>query len=154
MKIIRKLAFLLIVFCLLLAGCSNKPKSDDTIADEIKSQDRYFSNYNLNLDSYNIDKRQTNEDLKTDYIWITITGSNEEFTYTASYEATYVLYNDGWLLEDADITESAYLATADVDVNQITAELSQEYSNVNLVSDKCVGNDASLTFSAEITSRV
>jgi len=145
----RKLTFLLVISCLLLTGCGNKPKSDDAIAEDIKNEDRYFSKYNLELDSFNVDKRQTNEEQKTDYVWLTITGSNDEFTYTASYQATYVLYNDGWLLEDADVTEYAYLATADVDVDQIITELSQEYSNVNLTSDYCVGNNASLTFSAE-----
>lgn len=50
---------------------------------------------------YKIDKRQTNPDDKTDYVWFSFEAENDDFTCTASYMLTYVLYNEGWLFEDA-----------------------------------------------------
>ena len=69
------------------------------ILEDIKTNDDYFSTYNLSVDSFEVTKRQTNQESKRDYVWCDVTASNDDFTYNAQYEVTYGLYNDGWLLD-------------------------------------------------------
>lgn len=75
---------------------------------DVAQIDSYVEEYGLSIDSYKITKRQTNPERKTDYVWISFVASNSDFTYQASYELEYVLYNDGWLLEDYDDISSNY----------------------------------------------
>ena len=117
-KTLCSLAFFalsLLLFC----SCDSTPqeKSDSEILNEISQLDSYFCEYDLSVDSYEITKRQTNPDDKTDYIWISLSASNDFFTYTNSYELMYVLYNDGWLLEDYDDGHALYEV---IDYNTIT----------------------------------
>ena len=127
-----KKALVLFVFSafslFLLCSCDSTPaeKSKAEILDEISQRDQYISEYDLSIDSYTVTKRQTNPDSKTDYVWISLTASNDIFTYTNSYELMYVLYNDGWLLEDYDEGRESYEVNdydtiAQTDADQVMA---------------------------------
>ena len=140
---------LVLLTAIFLTACSGGAKSEKDIANDIAKQDSYFEIYNLKLDDYEITKRQTNKDDKTDYVWITITGNNSEFEYTAEYEAIYVLYNDGWLLEECDLISSEYKAISKFDSSDIEAEISQNYKNLSLISKNEYENKATLTYIAE-----
>lgn len=129
---------LFIVIVLLLCSCSNgnDAKSESEILKDISTQDHYFSNYEIEISSSNITKRQTNEDSKTDYVWISIVGEAEDFTYFADYELTYVLYNDGWLLENFDEVNSSYEAKLKPDIKAIESTIPVTYTDCSLISEQ------------------
>lgn len=126
-------AVLLAAIVAMLTGCSNS-KSNKEIAKEIATVDSYFINYDLTLDDYDVEKRQTNDGDKTDYVWLSISGSNDEFRYTANYEIVYIKYNDGWHLENYTVTGTNYYAKSAPDIDSIITELSKEFSNVEYIS--------------------
>lgn len=93
----------LAALALIFALCSrHSAKSEREILSDIRAYDDYYSNFNLNIDSIQITKRQTNPEQKVDYVWCTVSASNRDFTCSRDYSLTYVLYNDGWLLDDYD----------------------------------------------------
>lgn len=107
MPLHTKKFFLLIGVLLLILSLSacggKKEKSEKEILADIKLEDYYLSgDYGLEVKSHTIDKRQTNAEDKTDYVWFSFEAENDEFTYHASCELTYVLYNDGWMLETVE----------------------------------------------------
>ena len=101
---------------------SNAPADKQEIASEIISLDTFFVKYNLSLSDFNIIKRQTNEDQKTDFVWVSITGSNDSFDYVSEYKLTYNKYNDGWLLDEWEQLSSAYFPKYEPDI-EITKPL-------------------------------
>ncbi len=98
---------------ILLCSCSSTPreKSEAEILEDISNQDTYIATYGLNITSHTVEKRQTNTEEKTDYVWVSVEAENEEFTYANSYEVRYVLYNEGWMLEDINASQGTYVAT-------------------------------------------
>lgn len=140
----------LFVLCIsMLSACSGSSKSEKDIANDIVEHNRYFQTYELKLDDYKVSKRQTNKDEKTDYVWITISGSNNEFEYTAEYELLYILYNDGWLLEDYDMIDSSYNALFKFETNDLETELSNNYDVLSLIDRSDGTNRTTLTYAAE-----
>lgn len=100
----------LAALALIFALCSrHSAKSEREILSDIRAYDDYYSNFNLNIDSIQITKRQTNPEQKVDYVWCTVSASNRDFTCSRDYSLTYVLYNDGWLLDDYDDRLSSLL---------------------------------------------
>ena len=100
----KKIVITVLSICLLynLYGCGNDnmlERTEDQISNDIQKEDDYINTYNLEIDSISISKRQTNIEDKNDYIWCDIDASNDKFSYSAKYEITYILYNDGWDLE-------------------------------------------------------
>lgn len=124
---IKKLLFFLILVIyslLLLTSCGGpKEKSETDILNDIQGQDDFFVDYELIIEDYNIIKRQTNPDDKTDYVWVEINASNDEFTYDAAYELIYVLYNEGWQLENFNISAQSYEASDYDFITQADADM-------------------------------
>lgn len=112
----------ILALLLLLGGCSGGTKSESDIMADIKAQDNYFSKYELKIDDYSITKRQTNQDSKTDYVWVQVDASNDDFTYYGEYVLTYVMYNDGWMLEDYEREDWQYVGSHPESVQQSDAE--------------------------------
>lgn len=114
------LIFLLLSVCLIciLSACENKvPKetqkqipdeqtSEEQISNDIQKMDVNFRDYNFKLDSFSVIKRQTNLEDKNDFVWCKIAASNQILLYSAEYELKYVLYNEGWLLDECNPTNS------------------------------------------------
>ena len=98
-KLFGGILILMLLIITLTACTKDKTKTEKEILEDIKTNDDYFSTYNLNIDSFEVTKRQTNQESKSDYVWCDVTASNDDFTYNAQYEVTYGLYNDGWLLD-------------------------------------------------------
>ena len=97
-----------------------------------------------------ISKRQTNEDDKTDFVWIDVSASNEDFSYTASYELTYVLYNDGWQLEDYEQIDSWFQAKTTCEKSIADAAIGKDYDSYTLVSSSDVeGNTMTFSYIAD-----
>ena len=105
-----------------LCSCGHSAKSESDILSDLQEIDDFFQDYNLSVDSSEILKRQTNQNDKTDYVWIEFNASNDDFAYYASYELTYVLYNDGWLLEDWDRDSWSYYGLHPESVEQAAAD--------------------------------
>ena len=100
-------------------------KSEADIRVDIQKEDRGFSDYSLKIKSSTITKRQTNQDDKTDYVWVELTAENDAFTYQAEYELMYVLYNDGWLLEKFKNTASDIIPLSYPTLEEATAEINR-----------------------------
>ena len=110
-NIIVVISIMILAVCLMcgLAACDSTPKekTEDQVSADIQAQDNYFSDYNLKVRSFSISKRQTNADDKNDFVWCQITAANDDFSYTAEYRVAYVLYNEGWILEDCSKESSS-----------------------------------------------
>ena len=127
MRKIKLFSFILIaIFC--FSGCSsNSAVGEDVILQDVIINDNYFVDYGFEIQSNEITKRQTNEETKTDYIWLTVSSENEDFTYNSEYTLKYVLYNDGWLLEEFDEVseECVYKRPEEITDDVVKNELSE-----------------------------
>lgn len=143
---------ILLAVLLCLSGCA---KRDGAIAKEVASLDATFRAYGLQLDDYEIIKRQTNSDEKTDYVWITLEGSNDDFDYFASYEITYIKYNDGWHLENGERESATYHAKCEPDTIEIQQELAEQYSNLQFAKaeNNLSDNRSVQYFSGTVTNK-
>ncbi len=125
----KKMALMLLMAALLIVliifgGCSSKTKneivekteSDTLIVDEktvfgdIKQNDKYCSEFDFTYDSMEVIKRMTEEELRTDKVWVNFNCHNDDFEYTVECVVNYVLYNDGWLFEEYSVINSNYTA--------------------------------------------
>lgn len=153
MKLLRFPILLFIM--LMLASCGGPAaKNESGIISDIQHQDDFFENYNLVIDSSSITKRQTNQDDKTDYIWVELTASNDEFIYSAEYSLYYVLYNEGWLLEECDISHQQYEARdyefiSQADTDKIVAE--SGYDEYTYLSKETSFNQVDFYYNASIS---
>lgn len=143
MRCHRKCCFLIgmVFLMLLLPGCSgNKAKSEADIINDIVANDDYCSNYNLEVESYTIISRLTSTERMTDDIEILLTAVCDEFSYSTTYSVNYLLYDNGWILNDIDCKSWSvtplYCSITELDANSValnaTAELSLDYSECNL----------------------
>ena len=133
---LRMIALTLALLCLLgLAACGSGPKpvSENTIRNDVVCWDEVIYSSDLELVSLEIAKRQTNEDQKTDYVWVDIVAENEDCRYCASCKLSYGLYNDGWLLDTYEVLEESmeYLNGPDPDAVLARANelMDQYYAN-------------------------
>ena len=149
------LIFLFVVLILSLAACGGiGVKTDDEISSDIQTMDEYFGNFDLAVDSIEISKRQTNEADKTDYVWATIYASNDEFSYTADYSMTYVLYNDGWQLEEFYLENQSYLGSHPESVEQGEADQAiadMGYTDIEFIDRTEYDNQVVFLYSASKT---
>ncbi|MBQ8655012.1 MAG: SH3 domain-containing protein [Clostridia bacterium] len=131
----KLLLCILILFSLLLSGCSPSAKSAESILADIRESDHYYNDYNLSLDKYSIIKRQTNIEDKSDYIWFSVKSSNSDFLYEASYFLRYTLYNDGWKLDICTINDSSYTAqnSSIITENTLHSSLQENGFSVNQI---------------------
>ena len=155
-KIMGIVTFVIVLSLLILSGCGkkNNGKSESEILSDIQTQDYMISDYNLNVDSSSITKRQTNPEQKTDYVWVSLTASNEEFSYSAEYYLEYILYNDGWHLENIEETNISYLAKNPESVTNQQAEAfisDLGYDNWSFVSREEDTNQVTLTYSTSVS---
>lgn len=90
---------LLICFLLAMSGCSNdQPKNEKDFIDGLNASTDYIAPP-IEVDKCEIEKRRTDEELGTDLIYVTVSGSNNDISCSLSYILTYELYNEGWMME-------------------------------------------------------
>ena len=107
----KKIVLILAVICLLLSltACSENTKSEQDICDELKAC--FINEYSyLSFDdvTISVDQRQTNKGDKTDLVWASVYARNDDLQFTGNYNAMYVLYNDGWVLESYDLEDGQF----------------------------------------------
>ena len=112
-KVVTTVLLLVLAICLIygLSACggTTKGKSENQIKDDIAEtllKSATLGDYNLEITSFSITKRQTNTEDKTDFVWceVAATGNmgkniDHKFSCSIECEATYGLYNDGWRLD-------------------------------------------------------
>lgn len=153
MRILKRLLVTLLILgtIVVLTSCGGtSAKSEKEICKDIMASDDSFD-YGLKITLYNVEKRQTNEDEKTDYVWIDITAENEECVYYASYTLVYELYNEGWMLEKVDRTNRRYLPQVEVDQSEADALVAESYDSVKFVDKNITDTSALFAYTAEKT---
>lgn len=60
----------------------------------------YFDLDSCSIDEFVIEKRQTREEDYTDTVWVRVSARDKNKSAILSYVMNYVLYNDGWRLEN------------------------------------------------------
>lgn len=73
-------------------------KSETEIVADLKNSETFISP-TAEIDNYEIEKRQTDENNRSDIIYITVHATDKQWNGTLSYIMEYELYNDGWILE-------------------------------------------------------
>lgn len=122
MKIIKKTGILILLSlscAIFLTACGTSIVSEKEITESIVVEDYILSNYDLEVTDFEITKRQTNQDDKEDFIWCSLVAENDYFTYEYEYELEYVLYNDGWILENSNTNYNLKSYTLKQDVTMV-----------------------------------
>lgn len=92
----------LFLCCLLLVGtltaCGSKAVNEKQITEDIKTCEELVA-LNVEVTDWEIIKRQTDEENKTDLIYCKVNAKNDDYSVVRSYVMKYTLYNDGWVLD-------------------------------------------------------
>lgn len=85
----------------------NSFKKDKTVQKEDIISDMqirvdYLSSLGFQITNFEIIKRQTNLDDKEDVIYVHFDAQNNDFSIARNYQLQYILYNEGWLLEEVN----------------------------------------------------
>lgn len=144
------LAFWGLLMVTLLTGCGKASKSGDEIIADIKDAVPFISYEELEITKYEILKRQTSQEDKTDIIYITLDVENEKIRGQLSYKLTYILYNDGWELETTEIYADGKhgfvpLTPPDPPEDYFPPECNPIYLDSKMESDE-YGSSAELTY--------
>lgn len=89
---------LLLLLILMVSGCTPSAKSEKEIAEDLQESNYFFRG--VTITDYEIIKRQTNKDEKTDIVYIHVDAGNENLSCSISYQMVYALYNEGWILDE------------------------------------------------------
>ena len=139
MKKLWILICLLLFTALLLSGCGGpKATGDDQIFQDFKALG-LEAKHGVTYQSLEVLKRMTNEDAKTDKVWVWVAGSSADVELERGYELTYRLYNDGWKLEDyssysAPDRTSRLSPRSGVDRSTADSYIKNKYGNGTFVS--------------------
>lgn len=90
-----------LVLILLTAGCSTPIKSEQDIIADLQTSELFISG-TVEICNYEIIKRQTSIDDKEDIVYLTVYTNEPELACELSYIMQYILYNDGWILENIE----------------------------------------------------
>ncbi len=84
----------------LMTGCGTASESDiEEDLMEIIEDDYAFEGFNPEIEDFEIEKRKTDEDDKTDVVYVIADVKDDVKEIKAGYMLTYMEYNDGWELE-------------------------------------------------------
>lgn len=97
----------LILVIMFLSGCSKSGKAEKEILKDLQAHPAFIS-ANVEIRDYEIIKRQTDVNNKTDLVYITVHTNSSELTCSLSYKLEYKLYNEGWLLESVNRTDGPW----------------------------------------------
>lgn len=91
----------------LFTGCSNVANEKQIKTDLEQYEETNVIKDNEKIEEIAIDKRQTDEDKKTDTVWCTITTQDSEISYQKECVLTYNLDKQKkWTLADVDVNDS------------------------------------------------
>lgn len=91
----------------LFTGCSNVADEKQIKTDLEQYKETDILNDDEKIEEITIDKRQTDEDKKTDIVWCTIITQDSDISYQKEFVLTYNLYDKKkWILDDVDVNDS------------------------------------------------
>ena len=129
----KMLAVILVaVAILLLAGCEEKPVSEETLKVDLynsSSFSRFSEQLGMKITDLEVIKRQTYADEKIDTVWVKIKAAGDTAEGEMYYIMTYWLYNDGWQIEsitDDEANQWTLIPTIGVDEETILAYVKSE----------------------------
>ncbi len=155
----KRFLFLALVLALamtLLGGCAGTPSEEDggreehteqagqDVADEAQMKEDLWANetFNVYSDMYSdemkitdleIVKRRTIQEDRTDTVYVLVTLQDGAAQIEKACTMTYELYNEGWLLENVEVTEETVtpLAAPEYSMEELTNFLSwQGYTGI------------------------
>lgn len=137
----------------LLSGCSTvkTPKSEKEIIADIVANDSYFSNYGLKISEYSILSRLTSTERMTDEIEVQVQAECDSFTYKAEYSLRYLLYDDGWVLDDDIGCQSSYAAKNTVSQSEADSIAKQNYGTVEFISLDVGTNSSTFYYTTNVS---
>lgn len=101
----RGICILLAIFMLVaLTACGHKipsAKGEDQLEEDLIAEVPLFQN-DVDISSFTIIKRQTNESAMTDTVYVEVDGTGPYYECTTSYIMYYTLYEQGWLLDTVE----------------------------------------------------
>lgn len=130
---------LLAGLAIVLSGCGKASISERAVVDDLIEVNGVFQEFDMENTNWEVTKRQTNLEDKADYIWITITADCDFFSYTVDYTAEYVLYNDGWLLEDYKVVDYRYGHIVTVDEATVAHDLMEYDTRLSGLAPQLTG---------------
>lgn len=92
-------AFLLAVIC---SGCGNSVKTEGELKKDLTAHSGFFMVDGSEVSELSIIKRLTDEDNKTDTVYVSILIDHPNATENRAYVMNYTLYNEGWILDDVE----------------------------------------------------
>jgi len=148
-----------LLFCLSSCTAVNKVVSDDEIKSDLLSSlmegivtvkddddclSQISSNYEYKFSDFEIEKRQTSAENKTDTIYVnaTLSSTDEVIKYSGNFVINYSLYNDGWKLDEISVESLEYapLQSTEFTIEQLANALeSCDYknaTNINVTNHK------------------
>lgn len=141
----KRILFAMSIFIvLILAGCSAAPLSESEIQNDLVNHSIFSGTQATEITSFDIIKRQTSESDKTDIIYISASSQNETFLRDAEYIMTYGLYNDGWVLDNVEISNESVtpLSGSNFDTDELGQFLEEligiEVTNISVYSHETV----------------
>lgn len=124
---------ILMLFILLLTGCSPAAPGIEKIKSDVQNQYAVLKERNMTITNFQIEKRQTDVENKRDIVYIALEASGDGFIFSAKMQAVYRLYNEGWLLDYVSSSSTEYLPTRGVDETRPSSEYSNKKFEMNLL---------------------
>lgn len=118
------LSFMVLIL-ILLSGCSPSAKSAKEIIADLQ-QNPAFLSQTVEIDSYEIIKRQTDKNNNSDLVYIMVTINEEKLNCTLSYIMQYILYNDGWILESVERYEDGPWSISGLTEEQVLMDIQEK----------------------------
>ena len=119
----------------LFTGCSNVANEKQIKTDLEQYEETDVIKDDEKIEEIAIDKRQTDEDKKTDTVWCTITTQDSEMSYQKECVLTYNLDKQKkWTLADVDVNDSDEWVKEPlkgIDEEAISLSLNEETVNVD-----------------------
>lgn len=121
---------ILLLFIVCLTGCGNVKLSEEdmveSLPDAIKTIYVNDATYILDVESLEVEKRKTDEDVDT--VYCTIVLNNDNYRSTKKYALYYSYYDKGgWILDDWNIMDSYTEITNGISQELTDAEISLYY---------------------------
>ena len=123
-----------VMLLLALTACGEKPLDEQQLQQAVEACEDYAW-MEAETTDFEVVKRQTNKDDKTDTAWVTIKGKTDLFDVTRSYEVHSVLYNDGWKAEDVAAWYNADMPDSAVPLAGLSEEEMRDYVEWNMDLD-------------------
>lgn len=115
-------------------GISEGIDNETLINDVIDCDSFDFVDNSLEVTEFSIIKRQTNIEEKTDFVWVSIKAKNLLYQIERNFKMTYILYNEGWLLEEFDVYSDSKHSDHILPLQSIEQESLDYYTSFEFLS--------------------